>query len=205
MKHRAFDLILLVAALIGGFLAWQTGRERSRLEVQYAQLSRKVGDLPITDPSRVHVRALETGDPMHFAWRVYLPPNFNANLRHNAGGSSSAWSSDASELIARIRFREDEQNQLQVYTQFSGGSSRFGLGSPELAELLRGRWDELRVEQLGAPEMAAVAQDRSAVLLRLTMPEDMERNAREKLPAWDLEHQVPVLFEWELNPKTSNP
>jgi hypothetical protein len=74
MKHRVLDLYLLIAALIGGTLAWQTGRERSRLSEKYDEPARVTGDLPIADASKVHVRALDTGDPMHFAWRVYYPP-----------------------------------------------------------------------------------------------------------------------------------
>ncbi len=199
MKHRLLDLILLIAALIGGYFAWQTGQERSRLEGQYERLSRKTGDLRITDPLRVHVLALDTGDPLHFAWRVYLPANYQANLQRT-GGSSSSWSSDPQEFIARVRFLEDEQGVLNVYTSFKGGSSRASVGGPELAELLRGRWEEIQVEQLGAVEMAAIAPDQSARLLRLTLPETLEQEALEKLPARDLKRQVPVLFDWELSP-----
>lgn len=205
MKHRAFDLLLLVVTALGGILAWQTDREQSRLRGEFERLSRKTGDLLIADPSRVHVRALDTGEPLHFAWRVYLPPNYTQVWRSSSGGQETSWSSFAREFIARVRFREDEQGILQVYSRTSGGSGRAGLGDRHLAELLRGRWGEILVEQLGAADLVAFEPDRRAVFLRLTLPDGMQDEARVKLSPGVRERQVPVLFQWELGPKTSKP
>jgi hypothetical protein len=47
MKHRAVDLVLLLVALLGGILAFQTGRQQSRLRGEHERLSRITGDLPI--------------------------------------------------------------------------------------------------------------------------------------------------------------
>ena len=149
MKHRVLDLFLLTIVIIGGALAWQTGRERSRLSAEHARLARITGDLPVEDPSKVYVQALETGDPMHFAWRVYHPPNYKHILSHGNGGGTTFFSSSA-EFIARVVFREDDEGQLQLYTNFSGGSSLSPFGDEDLAELLHDRWDKIRVEQLGA-------------------------------------------------------
>jgi hypothetical protein len=207
MKRRALDLILLAVTLVGGVLAWQTGRERSRLRQTYERLSRRTGDLTIADPSRVHLLALDTGQPLHFAWRVYLPPGYKVALRSNAGFSFTSWSGsrDPVQFVARVRLREDEQGNWQVYARFSGSSTRTGLGDQKLAELLRGRWREVRVTQLGSPDMVAVEPGRPATLLRLTLPEDLQAEAREKLPADDLRRYVPVLFDLELGPATSKP
>jgi hypothetical protein len=199
MTRRAIDLILIVVTLVGGVLAWQTGQERSRLAATYARLSRKAGDLPIGDPSKVHVMALPTGDPRHYAWRVYLPPKYSYELRsQTSGGQRSA--SDASEFIARVRFREDDQGQLQVYTRFGSGSSRGGLGGRPLAELLRGRWNKIAVEQLGAAGVVAIEPDGKAIVLKLTLPEDMQSEARQRLSVNDQERLVPRFFELEIGP-----
>jgi hypothetical protein len=205
MKRRVFDLVLLAATVVGGVLAWQADREQSRLRGEFERLARKTGDLPIADPSRIHVRVLDTGEPLHFAWRVYIPPNYKQVLKGSSGGHSTTWSQDARQAIARVRFREDEQGELQVYTRFPGGSSRSGLGDRSLAELLRGRWDEVLVEQLGAADVVAVAPDRPAVLLRLTLPGNLQDEARETLSPHLRERHVPVLFELELLPPTSKP
>jgi hypothetical protein len=205
MKHRAIDWLLLLAFLIGGALAWRNGRERSRLAEKHARLARLTGELPVADPAKVSVQALDTGEPLHFAWRVYYPPNYTQVLRHSDGGSGTSWAGRSSEFIARVVFREDEQGLLQVYTHFSGGSSRSSFGDKALAELLRGRWDRIRVEQLGAPKLAVLKRDQPAIVLRLTLPDDLQAEARKRLDPALQKRYVPVLYEVTLGPETSNP
>ena len=204
MKHRVLDLILLLAALLGGVLALQTGRQQSRLRGEHERLSKITGELPIADASKVYVRALETGESLHFAWRVYLPPNYKLHVRHRSGAQSS-WRSDACQFIARVRFRENEQGQLQVYTSFSGGSSCMGLGDQPLAELLHDHWDQIHVEQLGANELVAIEPDRSAVFLQLTLPDELRDASQDKLRPWIQEQFIPTLFEVQLGPEASKP
>lgn len=203
-KHRALDLVLLLVALVGGFFALQNGRQLRQLRAEYERLSKITGDLPISDAAKVHVRALETGERLHFAWRVYLPPNYRVVV-WNSSGSSSSWRSDSCQFIARVRFREDEQGRLQAYTRFSGSSSCMKLGDSKLAELLHDRWDKIQVEQLGAPGLAVLAPDQSAVLLRLTLPDELQQASREKLPPWMQGHLVPTLFELHLGPEATKP
>ena len=162
------------------------------------------GDLPISDVSKVHVRALETGERLHFAWRVYLPANYRAVV-WNASGSSSSWHSDSCQFIARVRLRENEQGMLQAYTRFSGGSSCMGLGDSMLAELLHDHWDKIQVEQLGASGLAVIAPGQSAVLLRLTLPDELQQASREKLRPGMHDHFVPILFELHLGPEATKP
>jgi hypothetical protein len=205
MKHRAIDWLLLIAVLIGGALTWQTGRERSRLAETHARLARLTGDLPVADPAKVYVQALDTGEPRHFAWRVYYPPNYTQVLRLSYGGGGTSYASNSSEFIARVVFREDERGLFQVYTHFSGGSSRSSFEDKVLAELLRGRWDKIRVEQLGAPKLAVLTPDQPAILLRLTLPDDLRDEARKRLNPDLQKRYVPVLYELKLGPETSNP
>jgi hypothetical protein len=99
MLTRLLSLTLLVASLVGGLLALSAGREYQRLLAEHRRLERKVGNVPISDASQVHVRALKTGEPLHFAWRVYLPAGFHARWDSGRGYSTSS-SSSASEFIA---------------------------------------------------------------------------------------------------------
>jgi hypothetical protein len=207
VKHRLLDGLLILALLSGGILAGKTGLERSRLEARHARLARMTGDLLVTDRSKLYFRAIDTGERLHFAWRVYLPPKYNQVLSCRSDGSSSSSTSlrsGSTEIIARVRLREDEQGQLHVYSHFAGGSSRMGVGDKALADLLRGRWDRVRVEQVGAPELAVFGPDQTIVLLRLTLPDDLEAEARKKLGP-SMQQRLPVLFELVLGPKAQQP
>ncbi len=201
MIRRLLDLILIVLILVGGYRSWQSSQERNRLRDTHERLARISGVLPITDPSRVHVVALKTGDPMHFAWRFYVPEKYNFRVADNQG-SSSSWSSDASEFIARVRFRVDDQGRLEIHEHMKGSSGRSTMGNKELTRLLHGRWDQLQVEQLGAAEMAVLDADESAVLLRLTLPDNLAAEARKTLDTYEQKRYIPVFFELKLGPET---
>jgi hypothetical protein len=204
MSRRVVDGFLLVLVLIGGTLAWYTGRERGRLTRHYERLVRMVGDLPIKDASKVHVLALDTGDPQHFAWRVYLPPPYNLTFNDRSG---SLWTTSigSPESIFRVRIRQDAQGDMELYEQFGGMSTERSFGTEELVELLRGRWDKVKVEQLGAPEVAVLDPDQPAALLRLTLADDLLDEARKKLTPEAQKEHIPVLFDLNLGPPVSKP
>lgn len=201
MRFRLLDFLLITLIVVGSFFAWRTGSKRYELSKTFERLSRKTGDLLITDPSLVYVQALPTGEPRHFAWRVYLPPNYNLNVRARSGGMSSFSSAGARDFIARVRFREDEQGLLHVYTHFAGGASRSNIGDADLSKFLHGRWDKLKVEQLGVDQLAAFNPGRSAVLLKLTMPDEMIPDARKVLPEHTQKTWLPELFKMEFGPE----
>src|SRR5262245_29325744 len=142
MRRNVIDLVLLAVVLAGGALAWRAGHERARLAAHHDRLVAAAGELPADDPTLIYLKALDTGDPLHFAWRVHLPARTHLEVRSRTGNgwSGSSWSgSDPTDFIARVRFREDEQGVVNVYTKFDDGSSRSGIGGPGLARLLRER------------------------------------------------------------------
>ncbi len=94
---------------------------------------------------------------------------------------------------------------MELYEQFGGISTERSFGTEELVELLRGRWDKVKVEQLGAPEVAVIDPDQPAVLLRLTLAEDLVDEARKKLPPEAQQVYIPVLFDLNLGPPASKP
>ena len=77
-------------------------------------------------------------------------------------------------------------------------------GDESLAAFLHGRWDEVLVEQLGAGRAALVESDEEAVLLRLTLPEELlaqiSKADRRMLPA-----KPPLLFEVRIVPQLPPP
>lgn len=204
MKPRAIDVLLMAVILAGGVLAWRTGRERSRLSARYENLARVTGELPVVDASKVHVRALDTGEPLHYAWRVYLPPKYNSVLKDNAGDSSSSWSNDASEAIVRVRFRRNERGLLEVYIHSHGASSRGSFGDQAVADLLLDPRGLVRVEQLGEPDLAVLERGKPAVLVRLSVPEGNRDEVRRSFPNL-AERFLPVVYELTLGPEPSKP
>jgi hypothetical protein len=205
VRRRIPDLILLVALVVGGVYAWRSAHERARLQGDYERLALATGDFPITDPTRAHFRALETGEPLHFAWRVYVPASSSMIIRSRSGMSAVNAGPSPAEFIARVRFREDEQGNWSVYQAFHGGSSRGSLGGKELNRLLREHAGKLLLEQLGAKSTATVGPDGPAVLLRLTLPEDMQAEARKSLPAYEQPRFLPDLFLLEIGPEKPKP
>ena len=184
--RNAIDLILAAAILIGGALALRAGRERAGLSEHHARLVAAAGELPVEDPNLIYIKAIDTGDPLHFAWRVHLPANINLKIQTRTGGGSSSnasWRSSADDFIARVRLREDEPDQVHVYTKFAGGGGYSGFGSPALARLLREHGRDLKVEQLGrsgAPTLDPNAPN-PTILLRLGLPETLRSP---DLPGW---------------------
>ena len=148
-RLKSFNAVLLLVALLGAALAWHTARQRARLTARRDELAQMVGDVAIADRTKLHVRAVETGEKLHFAWRIYVPPNFPLVLPMPGGGRVANASSGARDFIARIRFRRNENGELEVYWKLLGPNSVSKVGNKHLAELLFDRPDASRVEQLG--------------------------------------------------------
>lgn len=205
MRLRILDLLLIGIILVGSFFAVRSGLERQRLSKTFERLSRKTGDLVVADPSKAYIQALPTQEPLHFAWRVYLPPNYSVNLRSHQGSLSSFRSSSAVECIARIRFREDKKGDLNVYIRFVGGSSRSTLGDASFAKLLHGRWENVQVKQLGTGQPAVFGADQTVVLLQLNLPEELRPEALKTISPHLHEQFIPVFFKAELGPAQQVP
>lgn len=199
MKPRLLELLLLPVLLLGGVLAWQSGRERSRLAARYDRLSRVAGELPIADPSKLYVQAIPTGEPLHFAWRVYAPANYRLIVRDRSGGESSSMSNNPNEFIARARIREEE-GVLYAYWRIAGGSSKTSFGDLSLVKFLRENGSAVRVAQLGSDGCNVIEPTQSATLLRLTLPDDAKKSLSPYAQTF-----VPVLFDLELGPKAPTP
>jgi hypothetical protein len=202
MKLRPIEWILLVIAVVGGGLAGQTGWERTRLTRDRDRLVQLTGDLTIADPTKLHIRAIETGSPKEFAWRIYVPPHYQQlDSRVSIGGSSSFSAHSSRDFIAVVRFRTDESGCLEVFSRLPGGYHDGKIGDERLAKLLQERWGEIRVEQLGRTEPVQMKSGESAVVLRLSLPAEMQAEARQALAPVDQERFVPTLFEFVVNPK----
>jgi hypothetical protein len=204
MKRRLFDLLLVCVIAAGAVPAWITGQQRSRLEAEYARLAKSAGNLVLTDPSLVHVLALDTGEPLHYAWRIHFPPGYQATYRTSNEMSGGSWNKDACDFIGRVRFQVDEQDQLRVYTRSQGNQSLSYVGDHELGRLVREGRVRFQVEQFGSKGVAVFGPDQGVSLLKLTIPEDLPSDVREKLLTV-APKGTRLFYQLELGPKPDVP
>jgi hypothetical protein len=173
---RTVSLLLFTIALIGGYYAWQSGKERAGLLSQIAPIEKRIGSFPIVDPTLVHVQAMETQQPLEFAWRIYLPANFKMTLLQtfNQNGSSSWGGSNTqpSEFIARVVLRE-HNGSIECFTRFNNSSGVSSMQSPIHVIAIREHWEHLKIEQLGKPTLASIQPDGESTLLRISLPSEL--------------------------------
>ena len=199
-KQRVFDWFLIAVVLSGGVLAWQTGQERGRLTARHSRLVKTTGELPIEDASKIYALALDTGEPLHFAWHLYFPPNCTQTLSYRFGGQFNSWECPTGDSIARVRLRHDDQGLLQLYLHFGSSSMGMSFEEKDLTALLRDRWDTVKIEQLGAPKLVVMKPDQPVPLLRVMLPDLLQADAKTKLSPESQKQFIPVLLEIGVSP-----
>jgi hypothetical protein len=204
MFRKAVELLLIAGVLVGGVLAWRTGRERARLAAEYARLARAAGDLTITDPTKIHVLAIDTGEPLHYAWRIYLPLNVDRKVFSRFRSMELLTASKPEEFVMRVRIRRrPDLTGLQIYERGEFGINESNLGEERLANLVLGHEGEMQVEQLGSGGVAVIEPDQTPVMLRLAMPPGMQAKALHMLDAAEQKSLIPELYRWEIGPDKS--
>ena len=193
MKRRILDVLLLSIALAGAVPAWRTAREVRRLTLERDRLAKIAGDLVVVDRSMMHWLALDTGEPMYFAWHVYTPANCQLILRSDAGQQAS-FGFPQGELIVRLRFRDDLQGNTLVFINFTGHASYTYSLDESVSGLMRDHEKTLKIEQGGALATAVVDPARPFVVLRMTLSKEASREADKKLYE-RLRKKLPVLYE----------
>ena len=199
MKYRILDGFLIIAILVGGVLAWQTGRERSRLTDRHERLAKTAGELPITDPSKVYCRSLDTGEPLHFAWRL-LPAELPEAHRQRRRRTQHVGVQSAIRIHRPRAVSRGRPGRHASLNHFGDGSSRSTVWDKELTEFLRSRWDKVRIEQLGKPDVTVLGPDQPAVILRLTLPEELPEETLKSLSDRNQKRLVAELYELHIGP-----
>jgi len=198
---RWIDLALIVAIMPLGVWAWRTGQERAGLEATYARYARKVGELEVGDPSKIHLRSLKTGEPLQFAWRVFLPSTQFLDIVSGTRGSNwTGWASSG-ERIFRVEFRDTEEKGFQIRQSDGNSSATSVFGERALGDLIRGRWDQIIIERAAASELAVADPSKPLVLLRLILPPEIETEARAKLSD-RLKQDLPTIYELTIKPRS---
>jgi hypothetical protein len=198
MKFSWLNALVWVVIVVGAVCLWRSSSEHFQLQAEADRLQALTGNLVPADPTQIYVRAIKTEDPLDFAWRVYFPPGYQLQMRHRHGSSSSSGNTSAINGIARVRLREVD-GVMQIYHRLPNSS---GLSStnPDLQQFLRGRWDRLEVEQLGKERLEQLDPKNELVLFRLTLPEDLQKEAEPKLQKGMRSEFMPSVFEIRVGP-----
>jgi hypothetical protein len=192
--QRILEIVLIVIIAIGGAFLLPTLRQRYQLQREHDRLVQTTGSLPIADPTKVHIRAIDTGEPLHFAWQAYFPPNYTFSYTTKSGSGSSA-RGKAVETTLRVRIREVD-GRLMVYKNFGGGGGGVGGGSGQLIEWLKEHPDALqkfRVEQFAAEGLVVFNVAETHTLLKVSLPPDLLAEAKKKLDKREYDRIVPNL------------
>jgi hypothetical protein len=198
MRFSVVDALLLVVIAVGAFYLWGSATERARLGSEAERLRLLTGDLRPADPAKVYIRAIPTGDPLDFAWRVYFPPNYSMYARHSSGSFSSGSSSDAVHSIFRVRLRK-VNGSWRIYERMHHSSALSSVNH-RLAKYLDGHEEQIVVEQRGSETLEEIEPDQEFTLLRLTLPEDVAAEAKKELLGDRTEELEPV-FEMTISPR----
>ncbi len=170
------DLILILFAIVGGYLALQSGMERASFTAHVTRIEKKIGTFKITDPTLIHIQAVETENPLEFAWRVYLPANYFMNLVQSSdtAGATSSWSTNVkpAEFMARVILRESN-GLLECYSSFNSASSVRVFQGSLYAAAVREQFGRLNIEQLGKSELTTHAPNRDLTLLKISLPTEL--------------------------------
>lgn len=192
------NIALALVAFYGAFVAFREARLHERLAERHRVLAAEIGFLDVSDPSKVHVVALASEDPLHFRWRIYLPDNYRVIWRTSEVGDGEHSSTGPQNFIAQVRFRQSEYGFVRIFKDLESRGDVGSLGGRELEPFLLDRWDEIEMVQLGADGPAVIEPQEVATLLRLRMPAAMEEEAKAFLPtSWAMQ-VVPVLYEVRL-------
>ena len=144
-------------------------------------------------------KLLKTDEPLHFAWRMFFPPGLY-QFDCNGDGGVRFEPEAIGQTTVRCAIRETEENVLQVFCGSKGdrigSSSTAPLGDRALLERLRGRWNEVRFEQIGESTTVVLDPSKPFVALRLKLPANLEVK--------DLERSddlfVLKIKPWDFNP-----
>ncbi len=193
-------LILLI--IYGVFESWKLQSKLSKLKNETSRLTKQFGDLEVTDPSMIHIRAISTGEPLHFAWRVYLPANYNGqNMLKTGGGTStsSGSSSQPDNFVARVRFYMDENGNACVYETWRNGSGKHSIGSKSFLEFLKAHAQELKIEQAGLDETKIIKPGQTLPVLRIELPSELIEQHPEVFSDESLRYYIPELLLFRLD------
>ena len=196
------NIVLGLAALVGLSLAAREMLLKKDLWREYEILAAEVGYLESTGEHGVQVLALPTKDPRHFRWRIFVPENETVVWKNSIAWGQIIPIEGPLSFIAHVRFREGENGCLKAWWDVKRTSGSTDMGGARLHEFLKGRWDEMEIEQLASDGRVIVQSGQLNSLLRIRIPEQMRDDAQKVLSPRVVKWYVPELFHLQLGTET---
>jgi hypothetical protein len=173
MFQRLVELVLCLGLVIGLCFLYQSATVRHQHSQEYQRLTRKAGSLTDCRRDKVTLQAVETGESLHFAWRIFVPHEYDYGYRSKVEVRGKVSSSRDQDFVFRYRFYE-QRGKWYVYVMGYGGEDghAYEVKSQELIEFLtnaQGR-DQLQVEQLGTAGTVEVDFGKTISLLKIRRP-----------------------------------
>lgn len=160
-----FSLLSLLGIVIIGCLAAAWFGERRRSEEAQAEVRRNEAEirelrialgilddepnfLTIADKKHVHVRAIPTGDELHWRWRIYLPPGptwdiqlsegeqWDARREQYMGGGGGTSIKQSGEFMLDARLTRDADGRAYIEIRQGRSAFRFFLRDASVAVLM---------------------------------------------------------------------
>jgi hypothetical protein len=189
MRIRRFkwiDFLLIVLTAVGALKSCESSRTLATLQRRYSRTVELIGELPISDTSKVHILALPQDNPLHFAWRIYVPENRQCNVQttHHSGGSSGSMGSSSKgtrEFLFQASIHGLDEGRISFFKKYDAGSSQSGLGNPTAAKFLLENFSQFTVEQGGAKEIAMLARGEKLTLLQIRIPPALAKEFQQTL------------------------
>lgn len=87
MFIKVANTFMSLAMLVGAVLTLMLVPKTHRLRADVQRLEQIYGSATADDLQKIYVRAIDTGKPFHFMWRIYVPPAPGYKYWHQAFGS----------------------------------------------------------------------------------------------------------------------
>lgn len=209
-RTRWADLLLIAAIVPLAVWAWQTVGERSRLEATLARYESRVGRLDVPDRGKIYLQAVPTGSPTEFAWRAFYPAATSISCRFDSelgllGDLGFGLGGSGKEEFTTIHLRAKAGGGVEVWFSQVGVHPQSTIGDRAISELIRGRWDQLRVERAGVDGVLVVDPKVPLVLIRILLSPEMMAEAEASGSPLAGKLTTPEIFRITLNPPNNLP
>lgn len=123
---------------------------------EFERITLALREFDVRDPNKAYFRAVETANPLRFAWRVYLPKNtwlYNGveyPRRGGGGGGGGAQTEPARQSILRFN--------VESYSTSINTSMSFGSGSSTGGKQLDNEPNDSPLRRLADPSVVEIRQ-----------------------------------------------
>ena len=181
--RNPLNIVLFVFVVFTAARFYFVQSEVTTLRAEYARVSAKYKDIDVLNPKSYYAAAVETGDPMAFAWRYHQPSGVDliSRAEYGALGSSTVpLPADPRRKLKlhRIAF-ESTDDGIRYYDNHRPRSYNDIRWNRELGKFLSNHWGELRFSALGEGGSAIeLPPDAVLTFLTIEVPPELEEELK---------------------------